>query len=206
MRLLDQYADKYFYKDLNLRRTSYKPLRKFEPKEIAPTAHDRKWRLQELRGYVHDEAAALEGGVGGNAGLFANARDLSILGQMMLNKGVYGGQRFIEEKTLKFFTGSGHGNHRGLAFDKRTKSNRSVLSRKISKSSYGHTGFTGTIFWVEPKHDLVFIFNTNRIHPKVNNHQLNKGKYRRKMHDAIYRSILDKKDSKPPALRVNLEY
>jgi len=203
---LDQYVDKYFYNDLNLRKTAYKPLRKFKPEEIAPSAHDRKWRLQELRGYVHDESAALEGGVGGNAGLFANARDLSVLGQMMLNKGVYGGKRFLKEKTLNYFTKTGHGNHRGLAFDKRTKSKKGVLSRKISSSSYGHTGFTGSIFWVEPKYDLVFIFNTNRIHPKVNNRQLIKGKYRRKMHDAIYRSLKKEKPSDPIPLRIDFEY
>jgi len=200
---LDQYADKYFYKDLNLRRTAYKPLRKFEPSEIAPSAHDRKWRQQELRGYVHDESAALEGGVGGSAGLFSNARDLSILGQLMLNKGVYGGKKFLEEQTLNLFTRTGHGNHRGLAFDKRSRSTKSNLSRKISSSSYGHKGFTGTLFWVDPKHDLVFVFNTNRIHPKVNNKQLNRGQYRRKMQDAVYRSILKKSEENPVDLKVN---
>ncbi len=203
---LDQYLDKHYYQKLNLRRTAYKPLRKFDVSEIAPTAHDRFWRLQELRGYVHDESAALEGGVGGSAGLFANARDLSILGQLMLNKGVYGGTRFLEEKTLDIFTRASYGNHRGLAFDKRSNSKKSNLSRKISSSSYGHKGFTGALFWVDPKYDLVFIFNTNRVHPKVNNKILNKKQLRRKMQDAVYRSILKKKKEDNIELKVNIKY
>ena len=202
---LDQYVDLYFYKGLNLRRTAYRPLEKFKRNMIAPSAHDRKWRQQLLRGYVHDEAAALEGGVGGNAGLFSNARDLAVIGQLLLNKGTYGGQRFLKSETIEYWTKSGHGNHRGLAFDKKSKSKRGSIITSVSSSSYGHTGFTGSLFWVDPKHDLVFVFNTNRIHPKVNNRKIYKGKYRKKIHQAVYRALAKEKDQSPIPLRVNLE-
>lgn len=191
---LDQYAHKNFYRPLNLRRTLYRPLDKFKPAEIAPSAYDGKWRKRCLRGNVHDEAAALLGGVGGNAGLFSNAEDLAVIGQMLLNRGTYGGIEYFKPETVTYFTRSGHGNHRGLGFDKYNRRNRkSVISSKVSNLSFGHTGFTGGLFWVDPKHDLVIIFNANRIHPKVNNKELFRGKYRRKIQDVVYRAIAEGK-------------
>lgn len=187
---LDKYVHDNFYRPLNLRRTTFRPLTKFKSKEIAPTALDGKWRKTLLRGYVHDEAAALQSGVGGNAGLFSNAEDLAILGQMLLNKGEYGGVRYLKAETVEYFTKKGYGNHRGLGFDKRRNSKRKgVVSSRVSTESFGHTAFTGCIFWVDPKEELVFVMTTNRIHPKVNNREIFKGGYRRKIQDVIYRAF-----------------
>ncbi|NNE28640.1 MAG: serine hydrolase [Saprospiraceae bacterium] len=187
---LDRYVSRNFFRPLNLRRTSFRPRQKFKASQIAPTAMDARWREKLIRGYVHDESAALMGGVAGNAGLFSNTMDLAVLGQLLLNKGTYGGVKLLEPSTVEYFTKSGHGNHRGLGFDKLNRRRpKRVISKRVSSESFGHTGFTGCLFWVDPEHDLVFVINTNRIHPDVNNRNFFKGEYRRKMQDVIYKAI-----------------
>jgi len=185
---LDEYAKSNFYEPLNLRHTTYRPLEEFKPDQICPTAEDLRWRKQELRGYVHDEAAALFNGVGGNAGLFSNARDLAVLFQMLLNGGSYGDQQLLDKKTIDYFTSNRHGNHRGLGFDKPAKRRRTVpsYSNKASSKSYGHTGFTGPCIWVDPTEDLIYIFIANRVNPNPQNRKLFKHKIRSRIHNVVY--------------------
>ncbi len=188
---IDEYLNTHFYEALNLRRTVFNPLEKFKSKEICPTADDQQWRKQVLDGYVHDEAAALFGGVGGNAGLFSNATDLAVIFQMLLNGGTYGEQRFLDQETIAYFTKKGHGNHRGLGFDKPAKRRRTVpsYSSQASSASYGHTGFTGPCVWVDPKHDLVYIFIANRVHPDAMNRKLFRNKIRSRIHNIVYEAF-----------------
>ena len=186
---LDRYVYQNFYNPLNIRRTFYNPLDRIGKNQIAPTQDDKKFRNQLLQGYVHDESAALMGGVAGNAGLFSNAEDLAVIFQMLLNKGVYGGQRFFKEKTVTYFTSSQHGNHRSLGFDRPRKRRMPSVARSASLETYGHTGFTGTCVWVDPKEDLVFIFLSNRIHPDVRNRKLFRKKIRGAIHQVVYDAL-----------------
>jgi beta-N-acetylhexosaminidase len=153
------------------------------------------FRGQLIKGYVHDPGAAMLGGVAGHAGLFSNASELAVFMQMLLEEGTYGGARFIEPATIKEFTTTqyaGNQNRRALGFDKpaitkRDSSNPACES--ASMLSYGHTGFTGTYAWVDPKENLVFVFLSNRVHPSASNRKLSELAIRTKIHQAIYNAI-----------------
>lgn len=185
---LNEYVTRSFYQPLNLNTLTYKPLERFEKERIVPTEFDKKWRDQLLEGTVHDEAAAFFGGVGGHAGLFGRTEDLAILGQLFLNGGTYGNQRFFKKETLDFFISNEHGNHRGLGFDRKVR-NGAGYYNGASKASYGHNGYTGTCFWIDPEADLVYIFLSNRVHPNKDNDSLMKLKTREGVHRAIYKAL-----------------
>ena len=186
---MDDFLNKEFYYPLGLRRNMYNPLDAYAKEAIIPTQNDYRWRHQQVHGYVHDEAAALFGGVGGNAGLFSTAEDLAVIFQMLLNNGHYGGKQYLDETTVKLFTNTYHGNHRGLGFDKPTSGSRSAYSRSASPETFGHTGFTGTCVWADPKHDLIFVFLSNRIYPNVNNRALFKEQVRERIHEVVYDAL-----------------
>ena len=171
----------------------YRPLEHGIPlSRIAPTEDDQALRHQVLRGYVHDEAAAWSGGVEGNAGLFGSASDLFPLFQMILDKGTYHGKRYINEITVeRMTTQKSHISRRGLGFDK-PEPNRNKISpccEECSPQTYGHTGYTGTCIWVDPKEDLIFIFLCNRVHPHRWNTTLTSEGYRTRIHSMIYEAI-----------------
>ncbi len=190
--------DSLFYKQfadlLGAGTLRYKPLDRFDAERIAPTEDDLSFRCTLLDGYVHDQGAAMLGGVAAHAGLFANAGDLAKLGQMLLNEGQYGGIRFIKPNTIGEFTKTiNHGNRRGLGVDKPELDpgeNRHV-SPIASQSSYGHTGFTGTILWLDPEHDLIYIFLSNRIYPHAYNKKLIEMNIRTKIHDVVYNTLVE---------------
>lgn len=186
---MNQFLENNFYKSLNLRRTAYRPLEKFKSKYIVPTEKDDRWRGQLLRGYVHDESASLLGGVAGSAGLFSNTNDLGIMFQMMLNGGTYGEQKYLKPKTIQQFTSANYGNHRGLGFAVKGRKGANSISSSASKKTFGHTGFSGTCVWVDPENELIFIFLSNRIHPKKTNTKLYRNQTRRRVHDVIYKSL-----------------
>jgi CubicO group peptidase (beta-lactamase class C family) len=165
--------------------------------EIAPTEDDLLFRKQLLQGYVHDPCAAMFGGITGHAGLFGNALDLAKLFQMMLNNGEYAGDRYINEKTIELFTKKPmgiNGGRRGLGFDKPepdpSKPGPTCLS--ASPSSYGHTGFTGTMVWVDPEYDLVYIFLSNRVYPDAVNNKLMEMNVRTRVQQVVYNAIMDR--------------
>lgn len=186
---LNDYLNDNFYKSLNLRRTAYRPLEKFDASFITPTELDDRWRKQTLRGFVHDESASLLGGVAGNSGLFSNANDLGVLFQMLLNGGVYGDQKYLEKSTIEKFTKASYGNHRGLGFVVKGKRGANSLSKKASRKTYGHSGFTGTCVWVDPDNGLIYIFLSNRIHPNKSNTKLYRNQVRRRIHDVVYKAL-----------------
>ncbi|MFK8103596.1 MAG: serine hydrolase [Saprospiraceae bacterium] len=186
---LERYLARNFYDDLGLRHCLYNPLEKISARRIVPTTQDTVWRHQLLRGYVHDESAALLGGIGGNAGLFANANDLGVIFQMLLNGGTYGGEKYLEPATIDYFVSAKHGNHRGLGFNRKQKKGTSGCSKKASNETFGHTGFTGTCIWADPKHDLIFVFLSNRIHPSVRNKLLYKNKIRERVQSVVYTAL-----------------
>lgn len=181
-----EYLYRTFYKPLGMDRTGFKPLERFAKNSIVPTEDETFWRMQLLQGHVHDPNAALMGGVGGNAGLFSTTNDMVKLCQMLLNKGVYDHQRYLKAETVTKFTSVAEDSHRGLGFNKRTISTSGYgMADSCSLATYGHTGFTGTCFWVDPEEDLIYIFLSNRVHPKVNNRIYQYG-IRKQIHNMAY--------------------
>ena len=181
------------YEDLGANFMSYHPLDKFDINTIVPTENDTYFRKQLLRGYVHDPGAAMQDGVGGHAGLFSNANDLAKLMQMYLNGGEYAGRRYIVEKTIDEFTSCQYrrkDNRRGIGFDKPVIDDTDgPTCDQASPSSFGHSGFTGTIVWADPEHELIYVFLSNRINPSAENFLLVKENIRTQIQDIIYKAI-----------------
>jgi beta-N-acetylhexosaminidase len=184
---INEFVEEEFYANLGMQTMCYNPRERFDPERLVPTASDR-WRGQLLCGTVHDPTAALMGGVSGNAGLFSNANDLAILSQMLLNGGTYGGEQYLADSTVDLFTKRVRG-HRGLGFDKPPRTTKYIIGESASLASYGHTGFTGTCFWVDPENDLVYIFLSNRIHPSVKNYRINEMRIRQRVHQVVYNAM-----------------
>ncbi len=196
---LDQYVSTHLYEPLGLSYLGFKPLDRFPASQIAPTEQDYYYRNQLLQGTVHDQMAAEVGGVSGHAGLFGTARDLAILYQMNLWKGKYGEKQFFKPETIPYFSrlyDAGH--HRGLGWDKTPSSgNSTYVSDLASPNSFGHTGFTGTMVWVDPDEDLVFVFLSNRVNPDARNKLINTHRIRRRIMDTVYTSITQRKTDLP---------
>ncbi|WP_052345619.1 serine hydrolase domain-containing protein [Alkaliflexus imshenetskii] len=181
-----------FYNSLGAGSLMFNPWRTVPKERIVPTEDDRAFRRQLIHGYVHDQTAAMMGGVAGHAGLFGNANDLAKLMQMFLNNGLYGGQRYLNHETVSFFTRQQHAmSRRALGFDKPEPdpSKDSPVTRRATPRSFGHTGFSGTLVWVDPEYDLVYVFLSNRIHPESFNRKLTELKVRTRIHEVIYRAI-----------------
>lgn len=188
----NEWVDETIFAPLGAFHTGYRPLEKWDKSDIAPTEKDNFLRRQTVRGYVHDETANFSGGVQGNAGLFSNANDLAKLCQMWLNGGEYGGERLLSEKTVKLFTTSKSPTcRRGLGFDKPDKRNEknSPTCREASAATYGHTGFTGTCFWVDPQSQLIYIFLCNRVNPTRNNSAFSRLNIRPRLFAEVYKAI-----------------
>lgn len=194
---LNEYVDKNFYSLLGANTICYNPLMQFNKERIVPTSIDHIFRKQLLQGYVHDEGAAMLGGVAGHAGLFANANDLAKMMQMYLQMGEYGGKRYINEKTMKLFTSCPYchyrwrrRNRRGYGFDKPFINSSGQPSYKwMPASSFGHTGFTGTYVWADPETKIVYIFLSNRVYPDAENKELLECGVRRKVQKVFYDAI-----------------
>jgi CubicO group peptidase (beta-lactamase class C family) len=179
-----------FYDPLGMYTTGFNPRYRFAKSIIVPTEQDKYFRKTLLWGYVHDQGAAMVGGVSGHAGLFSNASDLAILYQMLLNKGTYGGDRYFKSKTVEMFTAKQSDiSRRGLGFDRYdVDSKYGYPSKLASNQTFGHTGYTGTCVWVDPSKDLVYIFLSNRVNPEVSNKLLNLN-IRPRIQDVIYQAI-----------------
>jgi beta-glucosidase-like glycosyl hydrolase/CubicO group peptidase (beta-lactamase class C family) len=189
------YIHTNFYAPLGASSITYNPLLKYPKRTIVPTEHDYYFRNQPIHGTVHDEGAIMLGGVSGHAGLFANANDLAKLMQMYLSKGEYGGKRYIKEETFNQWTRTQfpeNNNRRALGFDKPnltyTGENNNT-AKDASPASFGHTGFTGTIVWMDPDSGLLYIFLSNRVNPTRDNARLYQLNTRTKIQQALYDSI-----------------
>jgi beta-N-acetylhexosaminidase len=192
----DFYVQDRFFSKLGASTLGYLPRQRFHKDKIVPTENDVVFRRQILQGYVHDPGAAMMGGIGGHAGLFSNANDLAKLMQMYIWKGEYGGERYFFPATIDKFTSCyfcENGNRRGLGFDKpETDPKKNGPSSKLaSPQSYGHSGFTGTIAWADPVHQVVYIFLSNRVYPDQLNNKLLDLNVRTRIQDTIYRSFLN---------------
>jgi len=183
---LDQFCNEKIFIPLKMNNTYYNPPDSVKY-NIPPTEIDKHWRKKLVQGEVHDETSLLLGGVAGHAGLFSTAEDLSKLCRLMLNEGKYNGQQFIKPETVKLFTRKySPKSTRALGWDTKSAT-RSSAGNKFSKTSFGHTGFTGTSIWIDPERKLFVVFLTNRIYPSRENKKIIN--VRPKLHNAVINAI-----------------
>jgi beta-glucosidase-like glycosyl hydrolase/CubicO group peptidase (beta-lactamase class C family) len=191
---IDNYLYEKFYSPLGAWSTCYLPLNKFNKNSIVPTEIDSIYRIQLLHGYVHDQGAAMLGGISGHAGLFSNANDIAKIMQMILNKGQYGGERFISEGTIELFTKYQFlptNNRRGICWDKKhpTDCNKGIGSKSSSDLAYGHSGYTGTMVWADPQYNFLYVFNSNRVFPNSENWKIIKMNIRTEIEEVLYEAF-----------------
>ncbi|MDP4240864.1 MAG: serine hydrolase, partial [Bacteroidota bacterium] len=192
---LNEYVRNTFYLPLGMTSTTFLPKEHMPLNQIAPTEKEKYFRQQQIRGYVHDPGAAMFGGVAGHAGLFSNAYDLAKLYQMLLDGGSFNGVKIFKKETIDYFTSyQSDISRRGLGFDKPEKdnatSNSPYPSKSVSPLTFGHTGFTGTCVWADPKYDLLYIFLSNRVCPDGDNNMLGKLNVRSNIQEVIYNALI----------------
>ncbi len=195
---LDDYVYREFYGPLGLRHLRFQPRRYFPLDKIVPTENDEVFRHQLLHGDVHDQGAAMLGGISGHAGLFGDAYDVAVMMEMFMNGGYYGGRQFISRETLKEFTSyqfPESDNRRGLGFDKPLLEyeDHRTNCRSASPESFGHSGFTGTYTWADPKTGLIYVFLSNRVYPDMHNTKIMDLDIRTNIHQLFYDAIGDEK-------------
>nr|WP_314897783.1 glycoside hydrolase family 3 N-terminal domain-containing protein [uncultured Flavobacterium sp.] len=191
---LDVLIQENFYRSLGMNNSSFNPLAKFDKNRIPPTETDTYFRRQLLQGYVNDLSAALEGGVSGHAGVFSNAMDVAKIMELYLQKGSYGNQRYFSEKTFEDFNTCyfcAAGNRRGVGFDKPQLGIEGPTCGCASMTSFGHTGYTGTMAWADPETKIVYVFLSNRTFPIAAENRLSKENIREDIQKVIYEAIVN---------------
>jgi CubicO group peptidase (beta-lactamase class C family) len=190
----DQFLMDEVYKPLGLNSIRYQPLKHFPVQRIIPTENDQVFRKQLVHGYVHDPGAAMLGGIGGHAGLFSNATDLAALMQMLLNKGMYAGERVIDPSVVEEYTKAQFpGNRRGAGFDRPNASGGGTCHPLASPQSFGHSGFTGTLAWADPTTGINYVFLSNRVCPSQDNWKLRDMNIRTEIQRVIYEAVKSRK-------------
>jgi beta-glucosidase-like glycosyl hydrolase/CubicO group peptidase (beta-lactamase class C family) len=190
---LDDLIQENFYQSLGMNNSTFNPLYKFDKNRIPPTEIDTYFRHQILQGYVNDLSAALEGGVSGHAGIFSNAMDVAKMMQLYLQKGNYGNHQYFSEKTFNDFNTCyfcAAGNRRGVGFDKPQLGTEGPTCGCASMTSFGHTGFTGTMAWADPETQIVYVFLSNRTFPLATENKLSKENIREDIQEVIYDAII----------------
>jgi CubicO group peptidase (beta-lactamase class C family) len=186
----DVYVRNHIYNLMGLRYINYLPLVRNPGVRVAPTEKESYFRNQMICGYVHDPGAAMLGGVGGHAGVFANATDLASIMQLFLNNGTYAGQTFFDEPTRAYFTKAQYpGNKRGIGFDRPNASGGGTCDELASQKRFGHSGFTGTLAWADPENEVIFIFLSNRVYPSQDNWKLRDMGIRTQIQHVVYEIV-----------------
>lgn len=201
---LDIFVNRHFYSPMGLCHTFYNPMdHGIDSLTIAPTEYDDHYRMRLVQGVVHDENAYVMGGISGHAGLFSNADDVARILQMLLDGGVYDGKRYLKAETIALFNTrhySAQGCRRGLGFDKPLISGHGGSAcPEASPVSYGHTGFTGTMVWVDPDCGMIYIFLSNRVHPNATPNKLANMNIRTKIQSELYKAVKDMHSTKQGA-------
>lgn len=190
---LDKLAKRNLYDHLGANYTTYNPLKTVSASRIPPTEEDDYFRMQRVQGFVHDQGAAMLGGVSGHAGLFSNANDIAKIMQMYLWKGFYGGKRFFKNETLDLFNTCHYCEddiRRGIGFDKPQLGDVGPTCGCVSMLSFGHSGFTGTFTWADPDQEIVYVFLSNRTFPTADNRMIISSNLRSRIQQVIYDAIL----------------
>lgn len=183
-----------YYRSLGANYTTYNPRNRFSLKDIVPSEVDSYYRYKKVHGYVHDMGAAMQGGIGGHAGIFSNANDVAKIMQMYLQKGFYGGKRYLKSETLDKFNTCYYcenDNRRGVGFDKPQLGEEGPTCGCISMTSFGHSGFTGTYAWADPEEEIVYVFLANRTYPEAGKNLLLRENIRTEIQRLIYEAIID---------------
>ena len=192
---LNQLTQQHFYNSLGANKTTYLPLNKFPKRNIVPTEKDDYYRNQLVHGSVHDMGAAMQGGIGGHAGLFSNTNDIAKIMQLFLQKGYYGGKRYFQSKTMDKFNRRYYENEmvrKGIGFDKpQLREIEKATCGCVSDKSFGHSGFTGTYTWADPETEIIYVFLSNRVYPTMENKGLIKNNIRTEIQQYIQDAILD---------------
>tara|TARA_R110002111_G_scaffold86995_3_gene136271 strand:+ start:3976 stop:6933 length:2958 start_codon:yes stop_codon:yes gene_type:complete len=191
---LSEITEDRFYKSLGANYTTYNPRNKFSLKDIVPTEIDDYYRYKKVHGYVHDMGAAMQGGIGGHAGVFSNANDVAKIMQMYLQKGFYGGKRYLKSETIDKFNHCYYcesDNRRGIGFDKPQLGEAGPTCGCLSMTSFGHSGFTGTYAWADPEEEIVYVFLANRTYPQAGKNLLLRENIRTEIQRLIYEAIID---------------
>ena len=196
MMSIDTVVYKQFIDKLGMFNSRYNAYKYFDLNRIIPTEYDTIFRNQLIDGYVHDMGAAMQGGVGGHAGLFSNTNDLAKIMQMYLQNGSYGGEFYLSDDVIKDFTKCQFAedeNRRGAAFDKPALKNQEggPASENASLNSFGHSGFTGTLVWADPDTKIIYVFLSNRIYPDANNTKLLDMNVRTDIMEVIFDNIYE---------------
>ncbi len=189
---LEEYLNEVFYKELGMFQTMFQPKLKCVPYRSVPTEYDIYFRKDTVQGYVHDENAALLGGIAGHAGIFTTMFDLAKLAYMLENSGEYGGECLLSPSTIAYFTKRfSPASRRGLGWDKpeTSKNKPSPTSRLVSPYTFGHLGFTGTAIWIDPQNDLAIIILSNRTFPSRENKGFVSESIRTRIVDYVYQSL-----------------
>uniref|UniRef100_UPI0040473209 glycoside hydrolase family 3 N-terminal domain-containing protein n=1 Tax=Algoriphagus sp. TaxID=1872435 RepID=UPI0040473209 len=189
---INEFLEQQFYAPLGLQTLTFKPFEKLPLQQIAPTEKDQTFRNRQIQGYVHDPGAAMYGGVAGHAGLFGTAQDLAVIMQLLLNGGSYGDVALLQPETIDAFTKrQSTRSRRGWGWDKPDpeKGKGGSAGKLAPKSTFGHTGFTGTCVWADPENKLSYIFLSNRVYPSATNTKLLDMGIRTQIHDLIYEAI-----------------
>jgi len=190
-------AKRNLYEPLGANFSTFKPLESFSASRIPPTEEDDYFRMQRVQGYVHDQGAAMLGGVSGHAGLFSNANDIAKIMQMYLWKGFYGGKRYFKNETLDMFNTCYFCEddiRRGVGFDKPQLGDSGPTCGCVSMLSFGHSGFTGTFTWADPDQDIVYVFLSNRTFPTADNRMIISSNLRSRIQQVIYDAILPEQE------------
>lgn len=191
----ENYLQQEFYTKIGATTIAFNPLNTFSKDRIVPTEQDTFFRKTQVHGFVHDEGAGMMGGISSNAGLFSTIEDLAKLAQLLLNEGTYKGEQIIAAESIREFTGyqyQASGNRRGLGFDKpmlEFDAAESYVAKQASPESYGHSGYTGTLLWIDPAYDLIFILFTNRVYPDRSHRNLYKLSIRPRLQEVVYESL-----------------
>jgi CubicO group peptidase (beta-lactamase class C family) len=187
---LDEYVAQQFYEPLGMQTAGYLPKKRFAIDRIIPSENDTYFRKTTLQGDVHDQGAAMLGGVSGHAGVFATANDLAIFYQLLLNKGTYGGKRYFKASTVEqFTTRQSSTSRRGLGFDRWDPTAIPAYpSALATPETFGHTGYTGTCVWADAKNDLIYVFLSNRVYPELSD-KLSNLRIRPRIQDVIYKAL-----------------
>jgi len=191
---LHELTANHFYKSMGMNHMGYLPLERFPKSQIAPTENDQLFRGQLIHGYVHDQGAAMQGGIGGHAGLFSNANDVAKMMQMYLQNGFYGGKQYFKQKTIMKFNTCYYCEdevRRGVGFDKPQLDEVGPTCGCVSMTSFGHSGFTGAYTWADPESEIVYVFLSNRVYPDAGNRFLLSENIRTNIQQIIYDAIID---------------
>ena len=172
-------------RQLELGDLRYRPPAAWRPR-TAPTEVD-PWRGRLLQGEVHDENGWALGGIAGHTGLFGAAPAVGRFARALLET-LDGAPRLATPATLARFLRPSlvAGSSRALGWD--TMLVTSSCGHRLSSDAIGHTGFTGTSLWIDPRRDLYVVLLTNRVHPTRDNEAILD--VRPALHDAVVEALV----------------